>query len=286
MQLGQVPRDRSTSPRTARSLATLAWMEIDFGDWTRAEQTAHRALDAAAEHGQAHIHARAAGALAFLHGQRGEVRRAGELLAAVERIAVPTRARDLLADAQLVRGQLALATGDHELALAHLSRLFDPDDPAGEPDRARAAGFDLVEATVLTRGDVTGALRQVEAAVAARGPAPRRHVPAAAIQALVASDAEVDAAVGRALAGARDASPMLRARLRLVLGRRTAARVPLILAVEEFTALGATAWARRAQAELRRSGADHGSAAVCAMLPVRFPVAGAGNRPHNAGRAA
>jgi len=234
-------------------------MEIGFGDWTRAEQTAHRALRAAAENGQAHVHARAAGALAFLHGQRGDAGRAAELLAVVERTAVPTRSRDLLADAALVRGQLAMASADHELALAHLSRLFDADDPAGEPDRARAASFDLVEATVLTHGDVLGALRQVDAAAAARGPAPRRQVPVAAVQALVAPDGGVEAAVERALAAGRDASPMLRARLHLVLGRRTgAARVPLTLAIQQFTALGATVWAQLAQDELRRSGRDLG----------------------------
>jgi ATP/maltotriose-dependent transcriptional regulator MalT len=271
---------RASDDRAAltRCLATLAWAHLEHGDWRAALTTAHQAAALALPTGQPLWHARATGALALVHGLRGEQDRFGELVAALERRALSRRIRALEADAQLIRGQVALAEGRHDVAYAHLSRLVDPGDPAHHPGRVRHGAFDLVEAAMLAHADAEGAAAAVVRALAPTPVAVRR-----AVDALLADDDDVDAAFAHALTAARDHRPLLRARLHLAHGRRLRrqrrmidSRLPLQLALETFDALGARPLAARARQELRASGASkraHGEHARDALTAQERQIA-------------
>jgi len=246
----------------ARALTLMAWANLETGRWPQAEDDAAEAIDLAAATEQPLWGARASAALALLHGLRGDETRCDRLLASVEAVAVPARATALLADVQLVRGRAALTAGRHDDALAHLRRLGTPGDPAADAGRAAAAIADLAAAALLANA-LDGVRDEVAAAsVTARGHrAPRALAAAAAAEAVLADDEELETTVDRALRTPGAGSPYLRARLQLALGARLRrnrrvldSRLPLRYAAETFDALGARPWAARAHDELRASG--------------------------------
>jgi DNA-binding CsgD family transcriptional regulator len=197
--------------------------------------------------------------LAALHGDRAG---AEDLASTVEQVAVSAGNRALLNGIQLVRGLAAMGVGAPDEAMAAFARMMDPSDVAYQipqavwaldqfADAAAQAGHAEQARLVLER---IGGL-----AAATTAPGVLRSIALARV--ILADDDEAEAR----FVGARDlaapAPPWYRGRLDLAHGswlrrRRqiSEARDALRSAQAVFDALGAVAWAARAEHELRAAG--------------------------------
>ncbi|GIE32539.1 LuxR family transcriptional regulator [Actinoplanes italicus] len=190
---------------------------------------------------------------------QGEVERALEIAAAVERVLLPIGAHPMLAHVQLLRGTAALAAGKPELAYDELAAIFDPTAVPYHVALRFWAVPSIVEAAVY--GGRQEALRDLlsDLDVYADHGIP---VLAVGVNHARAVLAETDEGFLCALAF-DDLSqwPFEQARLRFAYGvwlrrqrRVSDARTQLRAAGEGFTVLGAVPWAQRADAELRATG--------------------------------
>jgi DNA-binding CsgD family transcriptional regulator len=198
---------------------------------------------------------------------------AGDLVTARERADEAARmALDrpaLLVDVHVARGLTALATAEYDDAYRLLGHVWDDTAPALAVSRRWAVIGELVEAAVFS-GHADDVRPHVDrlAVIAARVPSPALRAGVDYAQALLADDAQADAAFRAARESAGPRGLLASGRVQLAYGnwlRRqrqiTRARTELRSALSTFEALGAVGWADRARHELRAAGAAVASAA-------------------------
>jgi DNA-binding CsgD family transcriptional regulator len=245
----------------ARALTLQSWSAAHRVDLNVGIPVAEEAERLARETGQPLITAVAQATQAMLAGLRGDSATAHALATAAERVAMPIRARAVLAAVQHARAIVALAGGRHADAYEHLRRLHDRADPSYHYFMRCFSVCDLAEAAVHSEqgAAVAPIIAELEA-MAAETPSPLLLAGLAYARAVLAGDHACEADFESA-ARATSAWPFLRARTDLAWGmwhrrRRhmTDSRAPLRAARDAFEALGTAPWSERARQELRASG--------------------------------
>ncbi|MDQ1500297.1 MAG: hypothetical protein QOI86_3637 [Actinomycetota bacterium] len=254
-------REQGRLGHLARVLCLQAWAATFHGDWKVA-------LPAAEEAGRLAVETRepvwAAGSkvvTAMVAAQRGEADVAEQLASEAEQAMLPVGVSFILACVQMTRGAAALTSGRHLEAYEHLTRLFDPKDPAHHPPLNAWAIGDLVEAAVHS-GQTTDVRTLIDSTPELhRSASPWIRANMRYAEALLATNADVESRFESALGPELTRWPLLRGRVLLGYGtwlrrqRRVAeSRRPLRAAGEVFDALGVTPWAERARSELRAAG--------------------------------
>ncbi|MFE5393078.1 AAA family ATPase [Streptomyces sp. NPDC056568] len=233
------------------------------GDWDAADEAATAGLDLCVRHDLQLLAHDLRCTLGWLAAGRGDTESVREFSATVEQWAAPRGSVLHLTLSARNLTLAALAEGDYETAYAQCVRV----SPAGElaPHAAYAPWLvlDLVDAALRT-----GRTREAAAHVAAAdhaglaGLTGRLRLQLYAARALTLPDDEAVPLFRQALALPRvEQWPFDHARVRLALGelhrrrlRPGDARPELRRAAEIFGRMGATAWRRRAEQELRASG--------------------------------
>jgi hypothetical protein len=197
--------------------------------------------------------------LGWLAAARGDVETAREYSQAIERWAGTRDSRAHLALSARNLALAALTDGDHEAAYEHAAALAQPGHLPAFAHAARRGILDLVKAAVRVRriDQARAHLAAAEAAgLADLTPRLRLHIHAARA---MLSDNDGAALFRQALSlPGVEHWPFEHARIRLALGEHHrrhqqpgAARPELRRATDLFARLGATAWSRRAEQELR-----------------------------------
>lgn len=253
--------------RALGAAGTLAWAlrsltmdELSRDRYTWAEAYASEGLSLAVETGQPNLACQHRAFLAQAAGFRGAGDVARQLAEQVLTEAAGRGLRGTAALARLGLVNLELARGRPEEALAHLDTLLAHATLGGV---ALHATPDLVEAAVRAgRPPLAASRLPAYLAWAETSDTAEAHALACRCRALLAGPGEADELFGSALRWHRSADrPLQAARTALLFGehlrrdrRRVAARGQLRFALDEFTSLGAMAWAERAAAELRATG--------------------------------
>ncbi|MFI5530157.1 AAA family ATPase [Kitasatospora sp. NPDC051853] len=235
------------------------------GEWEAAEQTGQQVLELTLAHGNLLFAQQSRAYLAQLAALRGDVERARELQAVVDRWARPRRIGFLTQITEAVATTAALSEGDYEAAYLCAIGITAPGTFEPCSHQAPRTLLDLVEAALHTgRGPQARAH-----ALAARDAGLPRISPRLALAthgalAMTAEGPEEAAAAYRRAEDHPAAAdfPFELARVRLAHGTHLrrhvgprAARPVLAAAAETLERLGARAWAERARAELRTCGA-------------------------------
>ncbi|MFJ8981483.1 ATP-binding protein [Streptomyces sp. NPDC102282] len=246
------------------------------GDWEAAEASAAAGLDLCVRHDLELLAHDLRCTLGWLAAGRGDGESAREYSRTVEQWAAPRGSRLHLTLSARNLALAALAEGDHETAYSHCVRVSAAGELAPHAAYAPWLVLDLVEAAVRT-GRTEEAAAHVAAAdrVDLAGLTGRLRLHLYAARALVSPDGEAVALFRKALALPRvEQWPFDHARVRLASGelhrrrlRPGDARPELRRAAEIFGRIGATAWRRRAEHELRASGV------AVAVDPVPGPTA-------------
>ena len=251
----------------AYPLVRLAEVELDSGRWASARALLTEASRLARETGQGADRGLAAGGLAWLAALEGEREecdlRAAEANELAERLGVGSR----LNRAIHARGLLALATGEPDEAVIHLTEMRRLQleqgwcDAAIEPHGAP----DLVEALVAA-GDQDAARHELAACEeeARRVGRPSSLTASLRSRGFLAEGDEAWACFEDALrVDDQVTGPFERARTELAYGERLAdagltdrAEATLCAALERFVALGAEPWAARAREAIRQQGGE------------------------------
>lgn len=247
-----------TNMMTMLQLAMLD--EIGSGQWDSAVETGQRGLELTERHGHQLFAQQFKAFLGVVAAHRGDEEAARQLQREVDRWARPRGVGFLVGFAEAIGVAVALSNGDYETAYAYSSGIAEPGSFPRYSQQAPRGVFDLVEAATHT-GRVAEARAHVDAAVALQLEAvsPRLHLLVSASRALVAEETQAESLFQRAVtATGSERFPFEVARVRYAYGmwlrrvRRYAnAREQLILAKEDFEALGAEAWARRAASDAR-----------------------------------
>ncbi|MGI5132307.1 helix-turn-helix transcriptional regulator [Pseudonocardia sp. CA-107938] len=247
----------------AEALAIRAWAEINLGVFDTA-RSADEGVRLADETGQQVWAGTARLAVALVDAIGGSWSARHPLLAQAESTALqlPNASSSLLAGAQLVRGVGELGADRPEQAYSELRRVFVPTDPAHQRVQQLWTVSYLAEAAVRS-GRRVEAAAQVDAVerlangTAAVGTA----IALEYSRAVLAEDAAAEDLFRTAVTGAAHPFPWHQARAQLAHGswlrrqrRVTESREPLRAARSAFDALGAKAWAVRADQELRATG--------------------------------
>jgi DNA-binding CsgD family transcriptional regulator/tetratricopeptide (TPR) repeat protein len=259
----EVLRAQGRMSLLAEALAIRAWAEINLGVFD-ASSSADEAARLAEETGQAVWGATARIAVALTEAVgAGSVARSA-LLAQAEQTALrmPNASSSLLAAAQLARGIAALGADSPEPAYDELHRVFAPADPAHQRVQQLWTVSYLADAAVRTgrREEAKSLLRSMEELTGA-SPALGPAIALEYSRAVLADHDSAEELYQAALDGAGRPFPWHRARLELGYGswlrrqrRVVDSRGPLRSARSAFDALGAHAWALRADRELRATG--------------------------------
>jgi DNA-binding CsgD family transcriptional regulator len=246
----------------ARALASQGWAALYLGNWNLALSCAEEAGTLMRETAQTRWTATTDLVKATVLGMRGDDQAADALIAAAERVLLPTRAQPMLAMVQLARSATAIAAGRHQEAYDDVRRTLDPSDIAHHDLIGSWGLIDFVEAAVHTnhRAEAQAVLGDMERLGTATQ-SPLLLVGFACSRPLVAADEQAGELYTAALEHDLSSWPFQRARLLLAYGvwlrrqRRPAeSRAPLRTAREVFDALGARPWSERARQELRASG--------------------------------
>ncbi|MEV6922003.1 AAA family ATPase [Amycolatopsis sp. NPDC051106] len=242
-----------------RALAVQAWSRVRLGDLAAAVPVAAEAARFARETGQPFMYGLATAVQAEIAALRGDHKQARSLAAEAERAGLAAGARPVLATVQLTRGLANLSEGRFDDAFADLRRLLDPADPAYQLALRAYCVAELTEAAV--RCGQTDALRDILAELeplAKRTPSPALHLGLRYARAVLDP---CDERFAEALRADLTGWPAERGRVHLAFGewlrrqrRVVESRTHLRTARETFDALGMTAWAERARAELRGAG--------------------------------
>lgn len=243
----------------AQALATQAWGAVHLANAPLALSAAEEATRLAGETSQPRYARAAQLATAAILFERGALEEAEKLAAEAEAALLQMGAYPLLSFVRFARGRGAVAHQRYEEGRDHLSRMFDPSDPAYHPLVGAHGLADLVEACVHVRDDegVAAGLSRLES-LTAQVPGTLLEAQLAYARAIVADDEETYQA---GLSSTLARWPCYRGRLLLAYGswlrrrRRVAeSRAPLRAAREIFDGLGFGAVAERARQELRASG--------------------------------
>lgn len=252
---------------TGNGMSMLHLIMLDqmaAGEWDEAERTGQRCLEVTTAHGYVLFAQHTRAYLAQLAALRGDFVRARELQAVVDSWARSRGVGFLTQIADAVGTAASLGEGDYEAAYLHAIGITPPGSFEPYAHQASRTLLDLVEAAVHT-GRAEQARRHALAALDADLPAvsPRLAVLTHGVLSMTAEN-EKEAVERFTAAESHPVSgrfPFELARIRLAHGIRLrhtqgprAARQLLAQAAETFETLGASAWSRRAHAELRASG--------------------------------
>jgi DNA-binding CsgD family transcriptional regulator/tetratricopeptide (TPR) repeat protein len=247
----------------AEVLALRSWAEINLGVFDSA-RSADEAMRLGDETGQAVWAATARAAVAMVDAVSGRWEPDHGLLAEAEHTAMstPNASSSILAGIQLARGVGELSVDHPERAYAELHRAFVPTDPAYQRiQQFWSLGYLADAAVLIGRRDEATSVVDAVSGLAGPAPSPSSIVAVEYARAVLADDASAEALFRAALNGAARPYPWHQARLQLAQGawlrrqrRITESRDPLRAARGTFAALGASAWADRADHELRATG--------------------------------
>ncbi|KUF18687.1 helix-turn-helix transcriptional regulator [Streptomyces silvensis] len=239
--------------------------QMAAGDWDEAERTGRRSLDLTTSHDHALFAHHTRAYLGLLAAMRGDTEQARKLQVTVDAWARPRGVGFLTQIADAIGTTAALTDGDYEAAYLHAIGITSPGTFTPYAHQAPRTLLDLVEAALHT-GRTDQARRHALAAHRAGLPAvsPRLALVTYGALAMTATDpGEADDMYQRAVSHPAAADfPFELARIHLAHGirlrhtqGRKAAHLSLTLAAETFERLATPAWAERARAELRATGA-------------------------------
>ncbi len=247
----------------AEVLALRSWAEINLGVFDAA-RSADEAMRLGDETGQAVWAATARAAVALIDAVSGRWEPDHALLAEAAHTAMstPNASSSILAGIQLARGVGELSADHPERAYAELHRGFVPTDPAYQRiQQFWSLGYLADAAVLIGRRDEAISVVDSVSGLAGPAPSPSSIVAVEYAHAVLADDASAEGLFRAALNGAARPYPWHQARLQLAHGawlrrqrRITESREPLRTARSTFAALGASAWADRADQELRATG--------------------------------
>jgi DNA-binding CsgD family transcriptional regulator len=246
----------------AQALVMWGWVAIAQGSWASAEILVDESGRLAEEVGQSWWRTGSLIARAALRGLQGGADAAERLVAEAEKTAIPQRLNDLICMIEFARGVTWLGAGRPAVALEHLTRVFDRNDPAFH----EAARF--MSITYLADAAAQSGQRRVAAAILGELEAHAQHTPSPALlsglhyaRAVLAQDDCAEKLYDAALRSDLKHHAFDHARLQLSYGawlrrqrRVTESRAPLRAAQHVFDALGSVPWGERARQELRASG--------------------------------
>jgi DNA-binding CsgD family transcriptional regulator len=246
----------------AQVLVMWGWVAIAQGNWASAEMLVDESGRLAEEVGQSWWRTGSLIARATLRGLRGEAQAAERLVAEAEKTAIAQGLTDLICMIAFARGVIWLGAGVPAVALEHLTRAFNRDDPAfHEAARFMSVTY-LADAAARSgqREVVAGICQELET-LAQRTPSPTLHSGLVYARAVLAPDDRAERLYDVALRSDLRHHAFDHARLQLAYGawlrrrrRVTESRAPLRAARQVFDALGCVPWGERARQELRASG--------------------------------
>jgi DNA-binding CsgD family transcriptional regulator/tetratricopeptide (TPR) repeat protein len=246
----------------AQVLVMRGWVEIALGRWASAEMLVYESGRLAGEVGQSWWRTGSLIASAALRGLRGETEIAERLVAEAEKTAIPQGLNDLICMIAFARGVTWLGAGRPAVALEHLTRAFDRNDPAfHEAARFMSVTY-LAEAASQSgqRHVVVPILDELEA-LAQRTPSPTLRAGLVYARPVLAQDDAAERLYTAALGSDLRYHPFDHARLQLAYGawlrrhrRVSESRGPLRAARQVFDALACVPWGERARQELRATG--------------------------------
>jgi DNA-binding CsgD family transcriptional regulator/tetratricopeptide (TPR) repeat protein len=246
----------------AQVLVMRGWVAIALGRWASAEMLVDESGRLAEEIGQSWWRTGSLIATATLRGLRGETEIAERLVAEAEKTAIPQGLNDLICMIAFARGVTWLGAGRPAVALEHLTRVFDRNDPAFH-EAARFMSITYLADAAWQSGQrqvVIPILDELEA-LAQRTPSPTLHAGLVYARPVLALDDAAEPLYNAALASDLRHHPFDHARLQLAYGawlrrqrRVSESRGPLRAARQVFDALACGPWGERARQELRASG--------------------------------
>ena len=250
----------------AQVLVMRGWVAIALGRWASAEMLIDESSRLAEEIGQSWWRTGSLIASATLRGLRGEIEVAERLVAETEKTAIPQGLNDLICMIAFARGVTWLGAGRPAVALEHLSRVFDRNDPAFH-EAARFMSITYLADAAWQSGQRHAAipiLAELEA-LARLTPSPTLHAGLVYARPVLAPDDAAERLYHVALGSHLRYHPFDHARLQLAYGawlrrqrRVSESRGPLRAARQVFDALACVPWAERARQELRASGEKSG----------------------------
>jgi len=246
----------------AQVLVMRGWVAIALGRWASAEMLVDESGRLAAEIGQSWWRTGSLIASATLRGLRGEIEVAERLVAEAEKTAIPQGLNDLICMIAFARGVTWLGAGRPAVALEHLTRVFDRNDPAFH-EAARFMSITYLADAASQGGEhhvAVPILAELEA-LAQCTPSPTLHAGLVYARPVLAQDDAAERLYHAALESDLRYHPFDHARLQLAYGawlrrqrRVSESRGPLRAARQVFDALACVPWAERARQELRASG--------------------------------
>lgn len=257
---------RSAPSTRALLLLKLAVTKTALGQWDSAAQRAADSARLAEDLGHHALRCEALLAVAWINAGQGDERTCRSWLE--EATSGPASPGAALTE-QWIRGLLALSCGRGEEAWERLRALRRPAENPHHLLVQRMSTVDATEAAMLAgRTDEAAEVVRGFAAWVAAGAADWARLDLARCWALLGGDAADGAETGSGedllAIAARAGRPFATARTELQIGsalrrrkRHQDARAHLRSAEERFDRLGATAWSRRAHAELRATGDAH-----------------------------
>jgi DNA-binding CsgD family transcriptional regulator len=243
-------------------LVMQGWVAIAQGSWASAEMLVDESGRLAEEVGQSWWRTGSLIARATLRGLRGEAEAAERLVAEAEKTAIAQGLNDLICMIAFARGVIGLGAGRPAVALEHLTRVFDRNDPAfHEAARFMSITYLADAAARSDRRHVAVQILDELETLARRTPSPTLHGGLVYARAVLAPDDGAEQLYEAALRGDLRHHPFDHARLQLAYGawlrrhrRVSESRAPLRAARQVFDALGCVPWGERARQELRASG--------------------------------
>ena len=243
-------------------LVMRGWVAIALGRWASAEMLVDESGRLAGEVGQSWWRTGSLIASAALRGLRGETEIAERLVAEAEKTAIPQGLNDLICMIAFARGVTWLGAGRPAVALEHLTRVFDRNDPAfHEAARLMSITYLADAASQSGQRHVAVPILDELQALAQRTPSPTLHAGLMYARPVLAPDDAAERLYDVALGSDLRHHPFDHARLQLAYGawlrrrrRVSESRGPLRAARQVFDALGCVPWAERARQELRASG--------------------------------
>jgi len=243
-------------------LVMRGWVAIALGRWSSAELLVNESGRLAEEVGQSWWRTGSSIASATLRGLRGETQAAERLVAEAEKTAIPQGLNDLICMMAFARGVTWLGAGRPAVALEHLARVFDQNDPAfHEAARFMSITYLADAASQSGQRHVAVPILDELEALAQRTPSPALRAGLVYARPVLARDDAAERLYNAALASDLRYHAFDHARLQLAYGawlrrqrRVSESRRPLRTARQVFDALACVPWGERARQELRATG--------------------------------
>ncbi len=243
-------------------LVMRAWVAIAQGNWPSADLLVDESDRLAQDVGQSWWQTGSLIARAVLRGLRGDTAAAERMVADADKTAIAQGLADLNCMIAFTRGVISLGAGRPAGALDHLTRPFDPADPAfHEAARFMSITYLADAATQSGQRHVVAPILDELEQLARRTPSPTLHAGIMYARPVLAQDDEAERFYDIALKADLRHQPFDHARLQLAYGawlrrqrRVSESRAPLRAARQVFDALACVPWGERARQELRAAG--------------------------------